>query len=206
MLPEADLAAALAAARLRAVHGPWSRIVAYHHLLGPPSGFSGRPQPLWGGAAKLKGAHFTPSGAFDSIYLADDPVTALKEVSALIVLPGGPVPIRTVPLVIISADGVISRVLDLTDAPTLALLGTNQQEITGTWLKVAQPPTQLLAQAAFDAGNVAGIRYPSARPSGGVSLVVFPERLVNAASGLFGSLRSRRAPEAASRGIADGIL
>ena len=182
MLPEADLAAALSQAKLRAVHGPWSRTIGYRHLLGPPPGASGAPQPLWGGAAKLFGARFTPKSGFDSIYLADDPVTALTAVSALIALPGGPVPVRTAPLVIISADGVISRVLDLTDAATLALLGTNEQEITGTWVKVARPPTQVLAKVAFDGGGIAGIRYPSAKHPGGVNLVVFPDRLAGAAS------------------------
>ncbi len=182
MLALADLATALVTAKLCAVHGPWSRTIGYRHLLGPPPGGSSAPQPLWGGAAKLFGARFTPKGSFDSIYLADGPVTALTEVSALISVPHGPVPIRTSPLVIISADGVVSRVLDLTDAATLALLGTNEQEITGTWVKVVQPPTQVLARVAFDSGAIAGIRYPSVKHPGGVNLVVFPDRLAGAAS------------------------
>ena len=177
MLAAADLAVALPTAKLLAVHGPWSRTIGYRHLLGPPPGATGPPQPLWGGAAKLFGARFTPKGGFDSIYLADDPITALTEVSALVTLPGGPVPLRSAPLVIITADGVVSRVLDLTDAATLTLLGTNEQEITGTWAKVARPPTQILAQTAYDSGNIAGFRYPSAKHSGGVNLVVFPDRL-----------------------------
>ena len=181
MLPAAQLAGVLLAAKLRAVHGPWSRCVGYRHLLAPPPGAtSGLPQPLWGGAAKLAGARFTPKGKFDSLYLASDPVTALTEVSALVALPGGPVPVRAAPLVIVSVDGVISRVLDLTDAAILAALGTNVQEITGTWVKVADPPTQTLAQAAYDSGLIAGIQYPSAKHAGGVNLMVFPDRLTAA--------------------------
>jgi RES domain-containing protein len=182
MLSEADLAVALAVAKLRAVHGPWSRVVAYRHLFGVWPGVCEVPQPLWGGAAKLFGARFTPEGSFESIYLADDPVTALTETSALIALPNGPVPVRSAPLVIISADGIISRVLDLMDTATLNLLGTNEQEITGTWVKVARPPTHILAKVAFDTGGVAGIRYPSAKHPGGVNLVVFPDRLAAAPS------------------------
>ncbi len=141
MRPAAELVAALSGVKLRAVHGPWSRCVGYRHLLAPPpgGGAGGSPQPLWGGAAKIAGARFTPKGGFDSLYLASDPVTALTEVSALVALPGGPVPVRTAPLVIVSVDGVVSRVLDLTDADTLAALGTNPQEITGTWVKGSQP-------------------------------------------------------------------
>ncbi len=182
MLSAVELVAAFPAAKLRAVHGPWSRTIGYRHLLGPPPGVSGAPQPLWGGAAKLFGARFTPKGSFDSIYLADDPITALTEVSALVALPGGPVPVRAAPLVIISADGVVSRVLDLTDAATLALLGTNEQEISGTWVKISKPPTQVLAQAAYDFGGIAGIRYPSAKRPGGLNLVVFPDRLAGSPS------------------------
>lgn len=182
MLPAADLAAALPKARLRTVHGPWSRCVGFQHLLGPPPGGSGQPQPLWGGSSKIKGARFTPRNGFDSPYLASDPVTALTEIYALVMLPGGPIPVRVAPQVTFSVDGVVSRVLDFMDAATLALLGTNEQEITGTWLNVAQPPTQALAQAAYDSGAIAGIQYPSAKHPGGVNLVVFPDRLIAAPS------------------------
>jgi hypothetical protein len=68
MLPLQQLAAALAAARLTLAHGPWSRAVEYRPLLPPPPGQTGPPQPLWGGAAKIAGARFTPQGGFDSIF------------------------------------------------------------------------------------------------------------------------------------------
>ena len=182
MLSEVELGLALPTAKLSATHGPWSRTIGYRHLLGPPPGESGAPQPLWGGAAKLVGARFTPRGSFDSIYLADDPITALTEVAALVTLPGGPAPVRVAPVVMISVDGVISRVLDLTDPATLVLLATNEQEVSGTWVKVARPPTHVLAQAAYDFGGIAGIRYPSAKHPGGVNLVVFPDRLGGSSS------------------------
>ena len=158
-------------------------------------------------AAVLGEAYMTPSGhasrlkaSYDSIYLADDPITALTEVSALVALPGGPVPVRAPPLVIISADGVVSRVLDLTDAATRALLGTNQQEISGTWVKVARPPTQTLAQAAYNSGGIAGIRYPSAnRQVRHENLIREPRQIGGSSVRLSGSLRSRRAPGATPR-------
>ncbi|MCX6917136.1 MAG: hypothetical protein NT167_29540 [Verrucomicrobia bacterium] len=77
MFPLRQLAAALANVQLTSAHGPWSRAIGYRYLLGPPPGLTGPPQPLWGGAAKLAGARFTPQGAFDSIYLAHDPITAV---------------------------------------------------------------------------------------------------------------------------------
>ena len=181
MLPPLQLAAALAKAQLVSAHGPWSRVIGYRHLLGPPPGQTGPPQPLWGGAARIAGARFTPVGSFDSIYLAHDPITAFVEVSALILLPGGPVPVRSAPWMVISVDGILDGLLDLTDPATLAALGTTAQEMTGTWVAATDPPTQLLGQLAYDSGRIAGIKYPSAKHPGGINVVVFPDRLTVAA-------------------------
>ncbi len=181
MLPPLQLATALAAARLASAHGPWSRTVEYRHLLGPPHGLTGPPQPLWGGAAKIAGARFTPKGGFDSIYIAHDPITAFIEVSALILLPNGPVPVCTPPWVIVTVDGIMNNLLDLTDATTLTALGTTAQEMTGTWVTTRHHPTQLLGRMAFDSGRIAGIKYASAKYPGGLNLVVFPGRIPVAA-------------------------
>ena len=177
MLPVVQLAAALTRVALVSAHGPWSRAIGYRHLLGPPPGQTGSPQPLWGGAAKIAGARFTPPGRFDSIYLAHDPITAFIEVSALILLPGGPVPVRSAPWVVISVDGIVNNLLDLTDAATLTALGTTVQEMTGTWVALPHPPSQILGQLAHDSGRIVGIKYASAKHPGGVNLVVFPGRL-----------------------------
>ncbi|MBX3744926.1 MAG: RES family NAD+ phosphorylase [Verrucomicrobiae bacterium] len=177
MLPLLQLAAALNCAALVSAHGPWSRAIGYRHLLGPPPGQSGPPQPLWGGAAKTAGARFTPAGGFDSIYLGHDPITAFIEVSALILLPGGPVPVRSAPWVVISVDGILNNLLDLTDPATLTTLGTTAQEMTGTWTPLPHPPTQRLGQLAYDSGRIVGIKYASAKRPGGINVVVFPDRI-----------------------------
>jgi len=177
MLPSLQLAAVLRTVKLVSAHGPWSRAVGYQHLLRPPPGLTGSPQPLWGGAAKLVGARFTPQGGFDSVYLAHDPITAFIEVSALLLLPGGPVPVRSAPWVIVSVDGRLNNLLDLTDATTLAALGTTEQEMTGTWATIKHPPTQLLARLAYDSGRITGIKYRSAKYKGGLNLVVYPDKI-----------------------------
>ena len=181
MLPPLQLAAALKRATLVSAHGPWFRAIGYRHLLGPPPGRTAPPQPLWGGAAKLQGARFTPSGGFDSIYLANDPITAFIEVSALILLPDGPVPVRSVPWVVITVDGIVNNLLDLTDPATLAALGTTAQEMTGTWVATPHPPTQLVGRLAYDSGRISGIKYASAKNPGGINLVVYPNLLAIAA-------------------------
>jgi RES domain-containing protein len=181
MLPLAKLGAAIAKTKLITVHGPWSRVVAFRHLLGPPPGMSGPPLPLWGGASRINGARFTPQSGFDSIYLASDPVTALAEVQAIIFLPRGPAPVQTTPWTVLSVDGVVSRVLDLTDPATLAILETNEREVSGAWWLARHPPIQMLGQAAFDSVKIRGIKYRSAKNTGGgVNVVVFPERISHA--------------------------
>ena len=181
MLPLLQLAAALATVKLVSSHGPWSRATGYRYLLGPPPGLTGPPQPLGGGAAKLAGARFTPQGGFDSIYLAHDPITAFIEVSALVQLPGGPVPVRSAPWVVVSVDGIPTNLLDLNDPATLAALGTTAQEITGTWAATPHPPTQLLGRLAYDSDRIAGIKYASTKHPGGLNLVIFPDRISVAA-------------------------
>lgn len=181
MLPRPELVAALSTVKLTSAHGPWSRAIGYRFLLGPPPGLVGPARPLWGGAASLVGARFTPPGGSDTIYLAEDPITAFVEVSALILLPGDPVPIRAAPWVVISVDGILNNVLDLTDPSTLTALDTTAQEMTGTWAAAPQPPTQILGQLAFDSGRISGIKYASAKRPGGLNLAVFPDRIVVAA-------------------------
>ncbi len=177
MLPIPQLAAALQTVSLVSAHGPWSRAIGYRHLLGPPPGHTGPPQPLWGGAAKIAGARFTPAGGFDSIYLAQDPITAFVEVSALILLPAGPVPVRSAPWVVISVDGIMNNLLDLTAPATLAALGTTAQEMTGTWAILPHPPTQRVGQLAYDSGRIAGVIYASAKHLGVLNVVFFPDRI-----------------------------
>ena len=140
-----------------AVHGPWSRAVAYRYLLAGPPGLGGPPQPLWGGAAKRIGARFTPPGSFDSIYLAWCSATALAAVQSLIFLSSGTLLARTPPWVLVTVDGVVSGIPDLTDSAALSSLGSNEQEITGSWQLAPLPPTQMLAQLVFDSGHFSGI-------------------------------------------------
>ncbi len=179
MLPAVQLSSVLGSVRLTSVHGPWSRAMALRHLMRGARGALETFQPLWGGAARLRGGRFTPRDSFDCIYLAWDPVTALAEVQAMAFLTGGTFAPRTPPWVLMSVDGIVGGVLDLTDAGTLTALSTHPQEIMGPWELSADPPTQSLARAAFDTARIAGIRYPSARHLGkGLNLVVFSDRLL----------------------------
>jgi RES domain-containing protein len=182
MLEEKDLDQALGQVPSRAVHGPFSRYVALHNLISGPSGSSGAPQPLWGLGSKTFGGRFTPRDSFETVYLAEDPTTASSEVGLILKHANSSVTIRTHPWVLITIDGNLLSVLDLTDAKTVAALGSSHQELTGEWRytqeQSGEAPTQMLGRLCHDSERFDGIRYPSSKNvTGGVCVAVFPDRL-----------------------------
>jgi RES domain len=158
--------------RLRAVlprlpritlHGPWSRAVGFHLVTSPPPGapLGSSPQPLWPGGARLRGARFTPREGFDSLYLATDPITALTEVVAVFQAPAAAaVTLKSHPWVVITVEGVLHDVLDLTDPVVQRELGTSVQELTGEWAyaqsTIGKAKTQRLGEAAFVSEAILG--------------------------------------------------
>lgn len=183
MLPVAQLSAVLPTLPRITIHGLWSRAIGSHHLLTSP------PQPLWSGGPPVNGARFTPKGGFDSIYLASDPFTALREVVGVFSHPGIPAfTLRIHPWTVLAIDGVLSEILDLTNSAIQGQIGTTLAELTGDWAYGQEqyskglgpiPPTQLLGQAAYDCGSVLGFRYLSAKNTrdAGIGIVVFTSRL-----------------------------
>jgi RES domain-containing protein len=183
MLEERDLTAALRRIRPQTAHGFYSRFVAFRHLSRvyelPDAGRS----PLWGLGSKLYGGRFTPKETFETIYLAEDPVTAMAEVSGVLYSAQEPMP-RTVqpPLVLITVEGILLRVLDLTVPRVQSALGTNGQELTGAWRHIQttgrQAPTQTLGRLCHQSGRFEAIRFPSSKSTpNGVCVAVFIERL-----------------------------
>jgi len=184
MLAEADLRRVVASLPVRAVHGPWFRVVDFAALQSAPPDHSpeGSPQPLWAGGPRRRGARFTPRDSFDTIYLASDPITAILESNRAFLLPGRPlVPLRAVPTVTLTVDGVIADALDLTDVSVQERLGTSLAELTGDWRYTQSsggvPPTQLLARLAHGSTRIHALLYRSAKNlEQGANLAVFTER------------------------------
>jgi RES domain-containing protein len=182
MLGEKALEEALRQVVSRAGHGPFSRCVAFHNLISPPSGIGGAPQPLWGLGSKRFGGRFTPRNSFETVYLAQDPTTAFNEVGLIIKRAQSSVTIRTHPWVLITVEGSLLSVLDLTDATIVTALGSSHQELTGEWRysqeQTGEAPTQLLGRLCHDSKRFDGIRYPSSKNMpDGVCVAVFPGRL-----------------------------
>ncbi|MGI8550051.1 MAG: RES family NAD+ phosphorylase [Dehalococcoidia bacterium] len=144
---------------------------------------SGKTHPLWPYGSSQRGARFTPLGGFATYYLASDIYTASAEVLNQLWLPGSPPPpVRHPPLVFFTIDGMLERVLDLTDGAIQAAVGSSLAELTGDWpFTQAQgrlSPTQLLAQVAFDTGTLLGSRSVSSKNPPGTGVAVFADRLI----------------------------
>lgn len=175
MLPEEELHPILPDLPLIPATGPWTRAVELVHLRKP------EPEPLWAGEGSSR---FNSDGAFRRLYLSSDPTTALKESEAVF----GAQPVRNPPWVLITVEGFLQRVLDLTDPALQARLGTSLSELTGNWRypehlwrqgKGSLPPTQLLGLTAYKVGHIQGLSFHSAKNTGvGSNLVVFVDRLV----------------------------
>jgi hypothetical protein len=179
VLPEPELHQILLDIPLVSITGPWTRAIEHVHVR------KSIPEPLWAGSGSSR---FSPEGAFRRLYLSSDFQTALKEAKAIFHLH----PIRTAPWVLITVDGFLQNVLDLTSEEIWDHLGTSISELTGNWdfaeklyrkKKTGMPPTQLLGKAAFETGRIAGLSFHAAQnPGDGTNLVVFPDRLVPAQS------------------------
>ena len=195
MLAVPDLRRILPTLKRTPLPGPWYRAVAFDYLLGPPPGSraGSPPQPLWPGGARRRGARFTPRAdkatpSFGSIYLGLPETTPLLEVAGILKPPSSPTPLVFEPQVLMTVDGVLTDILDLTDPGVQSALGTTLQELTGDWLteqedflagKARMPPTQVLGQAAFDVGGIVGLKYRSSKSvANGIGIVVYSDRLV----------------------------
>jgi hypothetical protein len=110
MLDEKKLKAALKQLPPTSKQGPFSRCVGYQHLATMPTsrGRGRRPKPLWGLGSKQFGGRFTPKNSFETIYVAEDPVTALAEVSGVLLAGGSVVPLQSIPWVTVTVNGLVA--------------------------------------------------------------------------------------------------
>jgi len=135
------------------------------------------------------GRRYTPPGGPAGFYLSFDPATPLAELRAVTYDQSGmPRPTgKNPPVVVISYDISVRRILDLTNADVQRALGLTPTGLGCDWEKLqanfllgagAMPPTQLLALVAHDLTLIRGIKYRSVRDrKRGINVVVFPDRL-----------------------------
>jgi hypothetical protein len=127
------------------------------------------------------------------MYLAENPMVALFEVSALLGDPAGypgVVPVSLNSWAVINVKVTLSRVADLTDPAETNQLNTTAQELTGDWRGYQQrqvlgsvgapigiAPTQQLGAALAAIPDLEGFRTLSAKLPCYRVLVVLPDNL-----------------------------
>jgi hypothetical protein len=133
-------------------------------------------QFLYALGAGKEGARFTPRRGPESLYVAEDELTAEVESKQ-----GGFENFRRVaapPAVVYSLKVLLKAVLDLTDAKIVKKIGSSQAELAAPWrLHRKKAPTQILGLAAFDSGNFDALRYRSTKNPKGICYVIFTPRL-----------------------------
>ena len=179
MLTQGKLHAALASLPSVAIDGPWVRAIDARLLQGAPPGEreGTRPQPLWGGGARLHGGRFTPRGSFDTVYLASDLATLGLEIGSALGEGKGVSRMKD-PFTVVHVNGRLTRVLDLRDGAVLDELCTTVDEMAGAWRVERAPPTHRLGMAAHESERFCAIIAPSAKRAGkGFVLAVFPDQI-----------------------------
>lgn len=154
---------------------PWTG-VAYRLI---PAQFAGTALSSIG--SFRRGGRYNPREAFEVLYLADTPLTALQEISLVKVTDAAILSAKSSPRLLLSVEVALSTVLDVTTPQVQNTLGTNLQELTGSWLVMnannQTAPTQVLGAAAYNHASIEALRVPSAQDPRAANLVIFPDRL-----------------------------
>src|SRR5947209_5701245 len=100
------------------------------------------------------GGRYNMRGEFEALYLASSPVTALREVEALVETAEGLRGVKGPPRILLSVEYRLQSVVDLTALSVQAILGTTLDELCAPWrpLNAAGQvaPTQLLGEVIRD--------------------------------------------------------
>ncbi len=131
------------------------------------------------------GGRYNPADAFEVLYLADSPVTALEEVEALLRTDSDLQGVKGPPRIVLSVECTLQRVLQLRDK-ALRTLGLTVEEVIAPWredLRRNQTPvTHVIGRVSFERGDVEALLVPSAKNPATLNLAVFPDRLLEGSS------------------------
>ena len=114
--------------------------------------------------------------------------------------PGSPVASLFEPQLLMTIDGALTDILDLTDPATQTALRTTSKELTAPWLiqqakhlagQGPAPATQVLGREAYGSGTIVGLRYSSSKNPKDFGVIVFTTRLTLTRHSLQGVQRAR---------------
>jgi RES domain-containing protein len=127
------------------------------------------------------GGRYNPPQAFEALYLASNPVTALQEVNAVVQTEDGLLGVKGPPRILLSVDYQLQAILDICHPENQSVLETNLSELIAPWrplnAKGQMAPTQTLGSAAYNLQSIEALKVPSARDPNTYNLVVFVNRL-----------------------------
>jgi RES domain-containing protein len=160
------------------VRGKSFRTVAFKYL---QAAGRGAPNMLSGVPGRDRGGRYNPAGGFLTTYLAESAETALSE-GVRPFLTSGVASALARPLVMLSVEGHLERVLDLLDPSVRARVGTDEAELVAPYLLDAlksETATQRLGRMAYKSARFEGLRGPSVQRAGGHTIAVFSERVAS---------------------------
>lgn len=145
-----------------------------------------RDSPLSAMGSFRAGGRYNAPNSFPILYCADSQMTAMLEVEALFttadgLLRGAP----RDPDLVLSIHCELARVLDLTDARFLGVLGLTRDELVSPTpsrfilnARGEQTPTQTLGAACSFNGRISALKVPSAANDAGYCLNILPDSLL----------------------------
>ena len=114
---------------------------------------------------------------FRVLYLGETDQLAIHEVGALLGDPASPIANPKGSWALLNLSVVLDNVVNLADRAQQRIIGTNDSELTGSWVDTAGvAPTQALGLALYDLPALEGFIYKSSRLNS-LCLAVFPEKL-----------------------------
>ncbi len=137
---------------------PWTGVV--YRLI--PTQFAGTALSSIG--SFRRGGRYNPRKAFEALYLADTPLTALQEINLAKVTDAAILSAKSAPRPLLSVEVALAAVLEVTTSQMQNALGTNLQELMGSWLVMNAggqiAPTQALGATAYNHGSIEALRVP----------------------------------------------
>jgi RES domain-containing protein len=171
VLPPNGILSALEVAPLGHFHGTAYRLIEHRYIETALSGIG----------SLTAGGRYNVAGAFEALYLSEDPTTTLHEAQAVVHTDGRLIGVKGPPRLLLSIELELKHVLDVTSETLHAQLRTTLPELISSWLPFVgctpPAPTQELGSAAYATGRISALRAPSARVPGATNIIVFPDRL-----------------------------
>jgi len=133
--------------------------------------------PLAAIQSKLNGGRYNYIGTFEALYMAPDPITAIKEGEKSF-------DFKFPPKAIITIEVEVKDIINLEEQETIKKLGIIKSNLLRPWRETQdifekEAYTQIVGRLIYESHKFEGIRYPSAKVEGKYNLMLFPDRLKN---------------------------